>query len=492
MKTMQKNDLNATPALLLSLVLLAAPALAAAPPKSDTPADYAYALPLQLSGKQGVVGLALPQVVYLKAKTAGLDDLRVFDARGVAQPYALHRPPGEVVAQRASLPASIFPIRGAARPGSGDTAIDLDIQTRPDGSVRSVRARAGQAQGRDAELHSLILDFGAAASGGEQNPRLIEALRFSPPAGQSSYNVEVWLEASDDLKRWQAIGAAELIWLNNESAQTLANDRLELNPQAFRYARVSWRRGEPALFSAIRAETVDRQISAPVRETLWVQPQAGRLPGDLAYPAGIALPVEQISLRLSEPNIVYPMALGGYVERPSRQVGKAVEWVFRPTVQTTFYQITQDGETRRSGPLNIGLGHQQEWVIHPFNAAATARPELGLSWQPATLVFLAGGTPPYTLNFGRGDATPASQQLAQVAPGFTTAELKQLELAKVGELQSGPAEAAGRSAASEASSAARQRSAILWGILLLGVAVLGGMAWRLVRQMNADSGKPLA
>lgn len=489
MKTMKKNHPNATPALLCSLVLLAAPAQAAAPPKTDTPADYAYALPLQLSGKQGVVGLAVPQVVYLKAKTAGLDDLRVFDARGVAQPYTLHRPPVEVEAQRASLPASIFPIRSDARSASGGTAIDLDIQTRTDGSVRSVRARAGQAPGKDATLRSLILDFGAAASADAKNPSLIEALRFSPPADRSSYSVEVWLEASNDLKRWEAIGAAELNWLSNEHAQTLANDRLELNPQAFRYARLSWRRGEPALFSAIRAETVDRQVSEPVRETLWVQAEAGKLPGDLVYPAGIALPVEQISLKLSEPNIVYPMAFGGYAERPSRQVGKAVEWVFQPKVQTTFYQITQDGQTRRSGPLNIGLGHQQEWVIHPLNAAATARPELGLSWQAATLVFLAGGTPPYTLNFGRSDATPASQPLAQVAPGFTATELKQLEAVQVGQLQAGPAEAAGKSAASEASSAARQRSAILWGVLLLGVAILGGMAWRLVRQVNSDQDK---
>ncbi|HET6719555.1 MAG TPA: DUF3999 family protein [Rhodocyclaceae bacterium] len=489
---MQKNHPIATLALLFSFAQPAAPALAAAPPKTDTPADYAYALPLQLSGKQGVVGLAVPQVVYLKARTAGLDDLRVFDARGVAQPYALQRPPGEVVAQRGSLPASIFPLRGDARPAAGNAAIDLDIQTRTDGSVRSVRARAGQVPSQETTLRSLILDFGAAASADAKNPPLIEALHFSPPADKASYSVEVWLEASKDLKRWEAIGAAELNWLNNEHDQTLTNDRLELNPQTFRYARLSWRRGEPALFSAIRAETVDRQISAPVRETLWVQPLAGKLPGDLVYPAGIALPVEQISLKLSEPNIVYPMALGGYVERPSRQVGKAVEWVFRPKVQTTFYQITQDGQTRRSGPLNIDVGHQQEWVIHPFNGAATARPELGLSWQAATLVFLAGGTPPYTMNFGRSDARPASQPLAQVAPGFTVAELRQLEAVQVGELRSSDAEAAGKSAAAEASAAARQRSAILWGVLLLGVAVLGGMAWRLVRQVNADSGKPLA
>lgn len=474
----------------LSFALLAAslivPAAAAAPAKSDTPADYAYALPLQLSGKQGVVGLRVPLAVYLKARTANLDDLRVFDARGVAQPHALHRPVAEAQARRELLAANIFPIRGDARTASGSPTFDLDIRTRPDGSVLSVQALSGTAPRREgAALSNLILDFGAAATSSSAQPPRIEAVRFSPPKEQTNYSAEVWLEASNDLKRWETVGAAELSWLSNDNAQTLVSDRLEFSPQSFRYARLSWRRGEPALFSAIEAETVRRQDSEPVRETLWVKPHAGKYAGDLVYPAGIALPVEQISLKLSEANIVYPMAFGYYAERPSRQAGKKTEWVFQPTSRATFYQITQNGQTRRSGAVGMVPGHQQEWAIRPLNATATARPELGLAWQPATVVFLAGGTPPYTLNFGRSDATAASLPLDQVAPGFTAAELRQLEQAQPGELQSGPAATAAESAASLAVGAARQRTFILWGVLLLGVVILGGLAWRLIGQMKA-------
>jgi len=484
---------------------LSAPVLAVNSPKSDTPADYAFALPLQISGKQGVVGLRLPQAVYLKARTAGLDDLRVFDAKGVAQTFALYHPPIAAVAQRASLAASIFPLRTRVQ-AEGAAAIDIDIETRPDGTVRSVKARAAiaktKSKGKEKEqapvqesseekLTSLVLDFGAAMAA---NPLRIEALRFGAPKDQSNYSAEVWLEASNDLKRWETVGAAELSWLSNDSAQSLASDRLEFPPQKFRYARLSWRRGEPLLFSDIRAETVTQQQSEPQRETLWLKPQPGRFAGDLLYTAGVAMPVEQISLKLSEPNIVYPMLLGHYVEQLSRQAGKATEWIFRPRSSATFYQITQDEQVRRSGPLDVPVGRLAEWVIRPLNTAATAQPELGLSWQPATVVFLAGGTPPYTLSFGRDEATPVSQPLGQVAPGFSEKEINRLELAQAGELQESAANAAAESVAVTAGRSARNRSFILWGVLLLGVAVLGGMAWKLIGQTKpgTDSADPKA
>lgn len=473
----------ALPAFLIATSLASASAAA----KSDSPADYAYTLPLKLSGKQGVVGLPLPQAVYLKARTAELDDLRVFDAQGVAQPHAFYRPSIEAPAQQGALAAKIFPVRGASpAPGDG-LPVNIDIRTRPDGSVQSVQARSGNVSIRDGDaVSSLILDFGPATKGDGNNPTRIEALLFSAPRGRNSYSAEVWLETSKDLKEWHDAGVAELNWLSNDRAQTLASDRLELGLPFFRYARLSWRQGEPILFPAIEAKTSTRRNSEPAYETLWIKPLPGRQAGDWVFPAGIALPVEQIRLKLQEANIVYPMALGYYHERPSRQAGKTTEWVFQPRSQATFYQITQDGQTRRSGAVSIDLAHQQEWVIRPSNAATDAKPELGLSWQAATLIFLAGGTPPYTLSFGRRDAIPVSRTLAQVAPGFTAAELKGLEVAQVGELQGGGSEVAAPSPADQAARAAQKPAFILWGVLLLGVATLFGMAWMLIRQLRAS------
>ena len=473
--------------LALILALIAMAAIAADQPKSDTPADYAYVLPLQVSGKQGVVGLRLPLSVYQRAQMAGLEDLRIFDAHGSLQPFALYQPQASIAAQRARLKAAIFPVKAAGTPKVSTAGFELDIRTRADGSVMSVHTRSGGVDNSGAKLSSLILDFGATmdtSKASTNNATQIDALRFSPPANQQNYSAEVWLESSRDLKVWNTVGATELRWLSNDSAQTLASDRLEFSPQTFRYARLSWRRGEPLQFANIEADTTTRQAAEPPRETLWIQPVQARLPGDLAYPAGIAIPVEQISLRFAEANIVYPLAFGLYSERPSRYSGSPTEWVFVPRSNATFYQISQNEQTRKSGAVWIGGGHAPEWIIHPLSAGASAQPELGISWQPATLVFLAGGVAPYTLNFGRSDIRSAAQSLSQVAPNFSTQELAQLEQAQFGALQTRAVALGADSDAAKAGLSARNRSFILWAVLLLGVVVLGGMAWRLTKQIN--------
>lgn len=454
----------------------------------DTPADYAYSLPVQISGKQGIVGFKVPQAVYLNALTAGLDDVRVFDAKGAPQPFSLQRPQAETRTQRSTQDVVSFPIRSRAGL-SADSGVELDIRTNADGRVISVRTNGDRPDAVDNDngdgpISGLILDFGApSAAGGGQ----IAALRFTPPPGVNSYNGEVWLEVSGDLKRWHTLGAADIGWLTNDNGQTLANDRLDFapfNPETYRYARLTWRKGDPMVFPAIQAERVSLRHDEPHRETLWIKPTAGKIGSDLAYAASIALPVDQISLRLGEPNIVFPMTLGRYVERASRAVGKKTELAFQPLVRSTFYQIEQDEQTRRSGPLPIPLTQMAEWIVRPQNASATARPELGLSWQPGTIVFLAGGTPPYRLSFGRADAQPASQPLAQVAPGFSSDELKGLEMAQLGEMQKMDGGTPGETASELADREARNRRLALWGLLVVGVLVLAGMTWRLVQQMK--------
>ena len=107
---------------------------------SDTPQDYTHVIPLAVSGKPSVVQLQLPRDAYLNARSASLSDLRVFDAQGVPQPFALRQPEAASSTSHRVLPLRAFPLM-AERP---DVPLaGLEVSTATDGRVLSVRLPGG-------------------------------------------------------------------------------------------------------------------------------------------------------------------------------------------------------------------------------------------------------------------------------------------------------------------------------------------------------------
>lgn len=454
-------------------------------PASDTVQDYSHSLPLNVSGKQGVVSFRLPQAVYLHARSASLNDLRLFDTSGSPVPFALHVPPAQQHIQRDRFTVRVFPLTSSRSTMPGDIA--LDVRRAADGTLVSIRTRPGKdaadTKGDDetTQLVGLVLDMrqDEHASSASDKP-LINALHFSLPDKVSSYSAHLSLEVSDDLKQWDTVANTELNWLVNRDTQMLANDRMEFEPRHFRYARLTWRSGEPLQFETITAETIQQTGEAPTFETLLLAPNAGKEEHDLVYRAAIAIPVEKIGLQFDEPNVVMPAALGSYHEVTSRKHGRSGKTFFQSHVRANFYRIVQQGEQRQSGDISIPVTHLTDWVVRP-EVVTTAKPQLRLSWRPATLVFLSSGTGPYTLAFGRDKIKPVRLTISQVAPGFSVQELRNLEQASAGTLQEHETPALQDQGLATSSNV---RVGILWGVLLLGVAVLAVLARKLIKQME--------
>lgn len=454
-------------------------------PVSDTAADYSHAMPVTVSGKNAVVQLRLPQAVYLNARSADLDDLRVFNASGKALPFALMQPAAQSQASRRELPVTVFPVTNATGQASA-VKNDFEIKTSADGAVTSITTRHGAQPNRGAEgarLSALVFDMGKA----DGARPAFDALAFTLPEEISNYHAQVELEVSDDLRGWETLGNASLSWLANDARQSLISNRMEFAPRAFRYARLTWREGTPIQFARIVAEAPTHTELPPALENIVVQPVAGKFAGDLVYNAAPAIPVRRLNLQFSaQQNVVLPALLGEYVELPAVKGTATTRWDFRPRLQATFFQITQDGKQRTSGDVIVDEVHQSRWVLRP-RSATSDQPALKLSWTPATLVFMATGPGPYSMRFGRANARPARLDVAQVAPGFSAAELQSVEQAVAGQLTAGSVQPAAASDAEAASGAARTRMLLLWGVLLLGVGVLAFMAWRLIGQMkNGD------
>jgi hypothetical protein len=453
----------------MSALLLAA-ALAAAP--SDTPHDYSHLIPLTVSGKQSVVQLRLPRAVYLNARSPDLRDLRVFDAQGMVQPFALRQPENAMPTNHRSLGVRVFPLMADSIDGE---LAGLEVSTASDGRVLSVRLPAKKDAARPRQqLAALVLDL--RQDGADEGP-LIDALRFQLPAGQNTYSGQLWLEASNNLKSWEAVGVAELSWLANASAETLVNDRLEFSPRRMRYARLRWRGSEPVQFAAVTAEAPLRAEAPPATESLLLPAQPGREARDLQYTKPPGIPAIRAGLQFDGGSVVLPATLGRYYEPPHKG-----RYTFEPALRTTFYRLERDGKPYEAADIAVPSYLGERWVLR-FDQPPIVKPTLRVSWQPATLVFVAGGTAPYTLAVGRDKAVPAARQIGDVAPGFTTAELRALEQAHAGAAQM-QGDAAQRASADAAR--AQRRLILLWGVLLLGVAAVAWMVWRLLRQAESQ------
>ncbi|WLI88351.1 DUF3999 family protein [Massilia sp. R2A-15] len=472
------------PIWLLALGLLAPGSRVAAVAQPDGAHLYTHVMQVTVSGKDGLAQLRLPKDVYLNARSAELNDLRLFDRRGASIPFALTTPQAQENVSVRTVPVTIFPLTAERRAGPANAA--LEIRSAADGSLVSVNTRVSGNVPASSQLSALVLDMrGPGSAGAPAAP--VSALRLTLPKELSNYSARIELEVSDDLKQWDSLGDSLVNWLTNADTKSLANDRIEFEPRAFRYARLSWREGTPVAFSAIEAEFRSQTAVAAPLDTVVIAPSPGKFAGDLAYPSAIALPVRSLALEFLQPNVVVPAVMGHYVELPAIKKGQPKAWQFAPSFNATFYRITQAGRTRSSGELELHGAHAGEWVLRP-QAAMASPPSLRLSWQPATMVFLGNGEGPYTLAVGRLGAPRAQLDIARVAPAFSAPELAALEVAVAGPVrQQGVAQSA-PGTADLAGVAAQGRQMVLWAVLGLGIIVLGVMTKVLLGQMrHADA-----
>jgi hypothetical protein len=467
----------------------AAAASSGAAGRADTPGDYSHVIPVSVSGKQAVVQLQLPRAVYLKARSNDLRDLRLFDSAGTPMSFSLVERAQQEQVSRSTVPAAVFPVRApaGARQGLPD---GLQIRTRDDGAVISVTVPS--ARGAGDELASLVLDLQPPRKTADANERVaVSALALTLPRTVDNYNARLAVDTSDDLQRWEPLTEASVSWLVNSRGATVRNNRIEFAPRPFRYARIGWLEGKPVEFAEIAAEFVT-SVRAPQQwESVVLAPAPGNDRDDLIYTAPVALPVQAVGVVFHAQNVVLPALVGQYREQQGREQGRKPGADLRPLTGATFYQLTQDGQRRVSGDVAVPVTHASRWVLRP-QAKLSDRPDLRLLWKPASIVFMAGGKGPYTLAFGRDGAQPGYQALAQVAPGFSLAELAVLEQARAGApVQQHEPNGAGE--ADRLASVFQRREFWLWALLLCGVAALAMMAWRLTRQLkDGSSGQPPA
>lgn len=423
-------------------------------------ADFAHQVPLALSGEGPWYRLALPLEIQLQARQTDLSDLRVFNAAGQAQAYALVR---ETARSRENSTTDVkwFPLYNAA--DDNERAPSVRVQSSANGTLVQVQPSSRLEAGEE-ELRGWLLDASAIKAP-------LQQLILDWTSERDGFQ-RFTIEASDDLQHWQAWGEGQVARL------TFADERVEqhevsLPGQPARYLRLLWESpsSAPVLTSA--------QLQSGSRESLplplvWSQPLAGSTTkaGQYTWQLPMGLNVEQVQVELSQANSLAPVTLAGRREssQPWQSLGSGL-----------LYRLTQNGQDVLQNQLQLSGQTVQQLkltVDERGGGLGAQAPALRFAVRPTQVVFLARGEGPYSLALGNATMKAASLPLATLVPDYKPSRLATLGTATL----SGAATSTPVTAATPATIETNWKKIGLWAVLLISVLVLAAMALSLLRK----------
>jgi hypothetical protein len=453
----------------LGLAALVLGLLASLASAQEAPADFATQAPLTLSGEGPWYRLELPMALHFAARFADLRDARVFNAEGQAQAYALTLGRAEAREQIQQTAVKWFPLYGPK--DAVGSAADIRVQRTSSGTLVEVTAPPSATPAPE-QLRGWLLDASTIAA-----PLEKLSLNWSGDAeGFQSFSIE----ASDDLQHWQSWGEGQIARLSFADEQ-LEQRSIRLPGARAHYLRLLWLAPQqaPALIGADLFSRASDSLPAPMAWSMSLLPSSIKA-AEYSWDLPLGLPLERIKIALPQANTLAPVRLYG------RRDGK-VQWQLLAT--SLLYRLPQagkpGGEALQDSIELYGVPVQQlKLVVDPRGGGlGTEVPQLQVGMRATELVFLARGTPPYTLALGNTGAQAANLSLNTLIPGFTPDRLSALGLATASIAEAAPAAAGVISAASGPD----WKRIGLWAVLLLGVGLLALMALSLLRAAPAKS-----
>lgn len=454
----------------LSLLVLSMVAGAA-----EQPQDFAYAIAIHADAQDALYQIEIPAAVYRGVSRADLGDIRVFNAQGEVVPHAF-RPRGAGSAEKtAAVELPLFPLYAEA--GVEVEGMDVRIQKRADGTIVNIVSH-GKSVAAQRKLRGYVLD-----ASGLTKP--LQALLFDWTSTGEGFAGKVRIEGSDDLAHWSLlVPDAPLVSLEF-GGHRLQQKRVDLRIQKHKYLRVSWLQNQkPLELLGVRAEPAASTVEAQRVWQAFAAPSAGGKAGEIEYDLGGHFPFDRARVELPQANTLAQLQV-------LTRAKPDENW--RPVTNATVYRLRHQGEDLNSPEIVVSGRGERYWLLRvdqKGGGIGAGVPVLHIGWVPQHLVFAARGSGPFQLAYGNREAKALAYAIDSLIPGYKTEAELHVKPAQLGD----PVTLAG---------VARLREPVdykkwaLWASLVLGVALLGWMAYRLSRQMasphpdNAGQSQPV-
>ena len=447
---------------------------------AEKPADYAFGLAVEASGAEALYEVTVPASVYQGVTRRDLSDVRMFNSAGEVVPHALRPRRTQKAEAGASVPLTLFPIRAAA--GANLDALSIRIH-RGAGGGASIDVQSGGAPAAAARTVAYLIDMSA-------QERALRAIDVDWQGGPG-FAGKLRVDSSDDLSTWQPlVRDAPLVNLE-VGGQSLQQKRVELPQRKAKFLRLAWahdaaKTAHPDI-TAASGELAEKFSEAP-REWLPVKAEKGAKEGEYVYDLKGLYPVDRVRLTLPEPNTIaqVEVLVRDKAEQPWRSVGRGVA-----------YRLNQAGGEVVSPDLSVGTAPERWWMIRidqRGGGIGANLPTLVVGWVPHQLVFAARGAAPFTLAYGNAGAKPGALAIESLIPGYRDDAGTSVRAAKTSAIPTVNVQAAAAQGQKELGGAVRLEAQVdwkrwtLWGVLGLGVVVLGAMAWRLMKQLGTTDG----
>lgn len=435
---------------------------------------------LKVQGQDAYHGLTIPLWVLAQTSHADLSDVQVLNARGEPLPHAW--------------------VDDAAPAGTEERQQAVPFYRAP---AAASAVTASQQGGWVVDLRKVV--------GG-----LLE-LQLEVPSGTHGV-YEFVIEASDDLQQWQThSGSAQLLSLEHQGL-TLAHSTFDLAGLRARYLRLRPQSGSPLVpLSGVQAKSVTHQQTVAPLQWSDPLPPIDCTADHCDYAVPRHLPMSHLAWELPDANTLVAVDIlvqyepsNGASATPrahrhrlrdrlhgirhkdvlpsSTEADKT--WIF--IARDMAYRLRLPEGEVRSQPMRLDAGAVHRMRLRPRGGVSQfgSQPPLVRIGAPAArLVFLAREPAPYKLTWG-GNAV-AAMSLAELMPTRKPDAPWPVDTAEVESvLPAAPSVAVQVPAASNATPAkvpahtplpASERKVWLWGALLVALAVMGGMAWSLLK-----------
>jgi hypothetical protein len=455
-------------------ILLLTASLLAQAQDEPAPAAFAWRGSVDTTGRSGLVRAAVPAEALARLQSRDAADLRVFDASGRPVPFAFARPPrppGEDRPHTAAFPA--LPLY-AAQPGRAAPKGAVQLKVEEGGGNRTLWVQLGQDGPQPAPAGARPLPAALFDTRAQKEPVTGFVLRARIP---TNVPVPFTLATSPDLASWTPVAVQGRIF-RFEGEGAPANDRLELGaPLALqdRYLRVDWSGQEGVALDAVVGLLAAPQPE-PAYPSITLPAPVADGPAALEWQLGFATPIARLELATPRDNTLVPLRLLGRNQASE-------PW--RPLASTLVYRLGAPGQQAVNTPVALPVASVRWLRAEATHGARLESIALTVraQFEPLEVVFPAGDGGPYTLAAGRPATPQAALPLGMLA-STTATPIAALPLVTVGAAQSSPAPAPGWWSP-WLPRHVDGKTASLWLVLALGVLLLGGVAWALLRQLNA-------